>query len=74
MPAKIYTDKDADLSVLGGVMPWFKSWSPRSTRRNDAASTGSALPPNPRLPGCRRASRSITRSRMSLRLGIAEPE
>src|SRR3954468_4683139 len=55
-------------------MPGFKSWSPRSTRRNDAASTGSALPPNPRLPGCRRASRSITRSRMSLRLGIAEPE
>src|SRR5438128_11571350 len=47
-------------AVLGGVMPGFKSWSPRRARRNAAASSGSALPPKPRRPGCRSASRSIS--------------
>src|SRR5260221_8871759 len=64
-------------AVEGGVMPGFKSWSPRKTRRNAAASNGSALPPKPRRPGCRSASRSMSPARVmgsGFLVKLAEPE
>src|SRR5205823_5488077 len=64
-------------AVLGGVMPGFKSWSPRRTRRNAAASSGSALPPKPRRPGCRSASRSMSPARVmgsGFLVKLAEPK
>src|SRR6202011_5952019 len=53
-------------SVLGGVHPGLRSWSPRVACLRAAASAASVVPPNPRLPGCpRRAKRAITRSGVS---------
>src|SRR5438552_15315401 len=57
-------------AVLGGVIPGFRSWSPRIARRSAAASAGSALPPKPRRPGRWRARRAMIPSRV---MDLLEP-